>query len=293
MKQPAVSVIIPAYNHAKYISHAIESVLQQTFSDFELVIIDDGSTDNTFDIIRSYSDPRILAETQPNVDAPTTINRAMAKTCGTHIALLNSDDVYHPERLERMLTFMKENRCDYAISDLIPITSNGEEITNIKHPWHVAHSACKRIYAETNDMLSALFNANLMVTTSNLMLSRKAVETTGIFNPSLRYLHDYDYLFRLAHQYANQHPFLDEKLAYYRLHRNNTLKKGAITARQQDIDLIQHNIQLCMPTDQHKRLHYALNHFSTMTQELQWHKLASKNPTLIISKLFKHIFNVK
>ncbi|MGI9534322.1 MAG: glycosyltransferase family 2 protein, partial [Thermodesulfobacteriota bacterium] len=72
---PTISVIMPAYNHEKFVADSIESVLNQSFSDFEFIIIDDGSNDKTYEIIKKYEDSRITHLTQENKDAPYTINR--------------------------------------------------------------------------------------------------------------------------------------------------------------------------------------------------------------------------
>lgn len=109
-----VSVIIPAYNHEKYIGAAIESVLRQTFHDFELIIVNDGSTDNTERVILGYEDPRIHYFPQENQGAHNAINRGISLAQGEYISILNSDDLYHLERFDRCLQFLETNR-DYSV----------------------------------------------------------------------------------------------------------------------------------------------------------------------------------
>ncbi len=109
-----VSVIIPAYNHEEYIGAAIESVLNQTFGDFELIIINDGSIDKTEQVIQSYHDPKIRYFSQENQGAHNTINRGISLAKGDYISILNSDDVYHIERLEKCVHFLEANR-DYPV----------------------------------------------------------------------------------------------------------------------------------------------------------------------------------
>ena len=96
-----ISVIIPAYNHEKFVGAAIDSVLQQTWTDLELIIVDDGSTDSTADVIKGYDDPRITYYYQENKDAYNTINRGIGLAKGDCIAILNSDDINKLNRLER------------------------------------------------------------------------------------------------------------------------------------------------------------------------------------------------
>ena len=107
-RSPLISVVIPAYNHEKFIGPAIESVLSQSVDDFELIIIDDGSTDNTATVIKSYKDPRLHYFHQENQDAYNTINRGLGKARGRYISILNSDDMYRPERFTRILNFIEE-----------------------------------------------------------------------------------------------------------------------------------------------------------------------------------------
>lgn len=99
MNVPCISVIIPAYNHEPYIAAALQSVLQQTFGDFELIVIDDGSKDNTWYEIQQIVDTRLRAFRQENRGAAATINRGIEMARGRYVTILNSDDVYHPERL--------------------------------------------------------------------------------------------------------------------------------------------------------------------------------------------------
>jgi len=108
MKQNKISVIIPAYNHERFVGKAIESVLNQTFQEFELIIVDDGSTDNTANIIKSYTDSRILYIYQENQDAFNAINHGLDIARGAFISILNSDDLYEPSRLKRLLQAHQE-----------------------------------------------------------------------------------------------------------------------------------------------------------------------------------------
>lgn len=99
MSQPTISVIIPAYNQGLYIAQAIQSVLAQTFADFELIVVDDGSTDNTARIISSFVDPRLRYIYQANRGLPSARNRGMAAARGSFVCFLDSDDVYLPHKL--------------------------------------------------------------------------------------------------------------------------------------------------------------------------------------------------
>lgn len=99
MQKPFFSVIIPAYNLEKYITTTIQSVLAQTFQDFEIIIVNDGSTDETVSIIQSFPDPRIHLVSQPNGGVSRARNAGMKKAQGSYIAFLDGDDYWYPEHL--------------------------------------------------------------------------------------------------------------------------------------------------------------------------------------------------
>ena len=110
-----VSIIMPSYNTARYIKNSIDSVLAQTYKNWELLIVDDCSTDNTDEIIAQFNDSRIkYVKNEKNSGAAVSRNRALAQAKGKWIAFLDSDDLWAPEKLEKQLKFMAEN--GYAFS---------------------------------------------------------------------------------------------------------------------------------------------------------------------------------
>ena len=104
-----VSIVMPSWNTGAFIAESIRSVLAQTYSNWELIVVDDGSTDNTDEVVASFSDPRIKYFKNPrNVGAALTRNRALREARGEWMAFLDSDDLWAPEKLERQLAFMKD-----------------------------------------------------------------------------------------------------------------------------------------------------------------------------------------
>lgn len=263
-----VSVVIPAYNHEKFIGPAIDSVLNQTFQDFELVIVDDGSTDKTADVIKSYKDTRIRYFYQENQDAFNTINRGISLAQGEFISILNSDDIYSLNRLQRLLDKQQETCAQCLISDVIPISDSGEEFTNPEFGWNVWHQKNRDFYKLSGDLYTAFLKGNFMVTTSNLFMSRIAAEKVGKFC-SLRYLHDYDFIFRMMLAFPTQVHYLDdEKLLYYRIHDGNTLSEAAITGREQDKDIIQKYMLTKIPDDLKKYVNAGTDRLVELQEEL-------------------------
>lgn len=104
-----ISVILPIYNGAEYLRFAIDSILNQTYKDFELFIVNDGSTDNSIDIIKSYQDSRIRLETQANLGLTKTLNRLVAEARGNLLARMDQDDWSHPDRLRIQVATLEQH----------------------------------------------------------------------------------------------------------------------------------------------------------------------------------------
>lgn len=109
-RSPLVSVVMPVLNGRRYLSQAIESILGQTFSDFELVVVDDGSSDDSAEIVARVLDPRVrLLRHSSNMGVAAALNHGWEAACGSFIARMDSDDISHPTRLERQVTFLSEH----------------------------------------------------------------------------------------------------------------------------------------------------------------------------------------
>ena len=118
MKDGLVSVITPCYNGAKYLSETIESVINQTYENWEMIIVDDGSKDDSAEIAAGYSqkDPRIKLICQSNAGSAAARNNGISHAEGRYIALLDADDLWHPDFLEKQLSFIKQKKavCVYC-----------------------------------------------------------------------------------------------------------------------------------------------------------------------------------
>jgi glycosyltransferase involved in cell wall biosynthesis len=146
---PKVTVLMPAYNAAKYIGEAIDSVLRQTFTDFELLIINDGSTDNTTQIIQFYCDTRIvLIEHLVNRGIAHALNTGLLKANGKYIARFDADDICFSERLQEQVSFL-DNHSDYVLtgSDAEYISENGSHLFYFKSFGHTNEQLLHKIYS--------------------------------------------------------------------------------------------------------------------------------------------------
>ena len=277
-----VSVVIPAYNHEQFIGPAIESVLQQSMQDFELIIVNDGSTDNTATVIKSYNDERIHYFYQENQDAFNTINRGMELAQGEFISILNSDDIYTLDRLQRMLEVQKQTGAKCLFSNVIPISDKGEDFTDPNFGWNVWHKKNRDFFQDCGNLYAAFLKGNFMVTTSNLFMSADAVKKVGKFC-SLRYLHDYDFIFRMMSTFPDQvHYLFKEKLLYYRIHDGNTLGEAAITGREQDKALIQKYMLARVPSESKSYVEAGSERLIELQQELNdvRHAISDTEPSV-------------
>lgn len=132
-KMPLVSVVMPAYNKEKYIAKAINSVIDQTIADWELIVIDDCSTDGTRDVIAALAanDPRIrFVCNEVNLGAAGTRNKALDMCRGEYVALLDADDIWYPEKLAKQIALLRESDADLAYSSYKVIRKGDKEISS-------------------------------------------------------------------------------------------------------------------------------------------------------------------
>ncbi len=269
MSTPLVSVVIPAYNHERFVGAAIDSVLRQTCADLELIVIDDGSRDRTADVVQGYTDSRLSYYFQENQDAYNTINRGLGMARGEYVAILNSDDIYTPDRLERLLLNREQSGAECLFSDVMPISDTGEVFADPAFGWNLWHQKNRSFYRQCGDLYMAFLKGNFMVTTSNLFMTGRAMRAVGNFC-SLRYLHDYDYIFRMMLAHPGKVRYLEgEKLLYYRIHAGNTLGEAAVTGRLQDQQLIRKYMLAVVPDAQKGYVEAGCQRLVELEQELQ------------------------
>jgi teichuronic acid biosynthesis glycosyltransferase TuaG len=206
---PEVSIITPNYNAGKYIAETIESVLAQSFGDWEMIIVDDASTDDSREIIEKYkaADPRIKAlYLTENKGQGNARNVAIRQAVGKYIAFLDSDDIWHPEKLERHLDFMKKNNSVFSHTSYGFIDESGNKILS---DFHVSSKPVtyKDLLKRTEiSCLTAMYDQ----------------ERIGKFYmPGLRRKQDYKLWLDILKAGYVSDP-LDEVLAWYRQRKNST-----------------------------------------------------------------------
>ena len=187
---PIISVIIPAYNAEKTIQETVQSVLNQTFTDFELLIVDDGSQDATLDIIKRISDPRIQVSSYPNAGANISRNRGLAQAAGEYVSFLDADDLWTPDKLEAQLNALQTNtQAAVAYSWTDCIDESGQFS---RHGGSVTVNG---------NVLAELLIINFLSNGSNALIRKQAIAELGGFDESLSACQDWDMWLRLAAKY--------------------------------------------------------------------------------------------
>jgi len=189
---PKVSVVMSVYNGERYLREAVESILNQTFTDFEFIIIDDGSTDSTWQILTAYAmrDPRIvLIRNEKNVGLTKSLNKGLALARGEYIARQDADDVSLPQRLERQVAFL-DNHAEFALVGCRPLLIDKAGNT----------SSIKQVPTDWNVLRAALLIENVLCHGS-VVLRRVCLETVGFYREFFRAAQDYDLWLRIIEQY--------------------------------------------------------------------------------------------
>ena len=129
MSAELVSIVLPIFNGQKYVRAAIDSILCQSHENFELIIVDDGSTDDSLTIVSSYADPRIkIFKNKKNLGIVDSLNRGISLSNGEYIARMDSDDIAFPNRLKKQLEFIKKNDCDLTSARAVTFGESKEKI---------------------------------------------------------------------------------------------------------------------------------------------------------------------
>lgn len=217
--KPYFSVIIPTYNRADIISETIESVLCQTFSDFELLIIDNGSSDRTRDVVLEFDDSRISYFWQKGTGSPAgPRNTGIKMARAPWISFIDSDDLWDSEKLERVKRFTESYPDAVFIHHNFKIKKNSKKDTIRKIPF-------KRIPYYSGNIYNNLIVGKCDVGILTVSVKRNVLEKIGKFNedPLMLAIEDYDLWLRISENYPVY--FLNESLATFRLHESNESKK--------------------------------------------------------------------
>ncbi|NET38055.1 MAG: glycosyltransferase [Cyanothece sp. SIO1E1] len=209
-----ISIILPVFNGEKTIQETIASVLDQTYSDFELIIINDGSNDSTLEVLANISDPRVKVFSYPNAGVAASRNRGLVQAGGEFIAFLDADDLWKPDKLEAQLKALEANPkagVAYSWSDFI------DESNRFLHPG-------RRLCLE-GDVYADILALNFLEHGSNPLVRREAFEQVGSFEESLPPSDDWDMWIRLAAEY--EFALVQSSQILYRVSANSQSSNAA------------------------------------------------------------------
>jgi glycosyltransferase involved in cell wall biosynthesis len=227
---PLVTVVIPAYNHARYVAKAIASVAAQTYPHIELIVIDDGSSDGTAAVVTRSIEGLTFPtrfETRANRGAPATLNEGASLARGRYIAFLNSDDWYAPDRIATMVDEIARTHSLWGFS----LVSNGDEAAADGAPETVHFDVLQkqRNFLGTHPNSFTLVQYNVAVSSGNLFIEREFFLSLQGFR-GYRYNHDWDFCLRAS---AMAEPVVvHQPLYFYRVHGANTIAESRDAATE-------------------------------------------------------------
>jgi len=186
---PEITVLMSCYNGSRWLDEAIKSVLNQTFDNFEFIIVDDGSLDNSLSIIKHHSekDSRIVVITKSNTGLADSLNVGIGQARGEWIARLDADDICEPNRLEKQLALAKDDpRLVFIGSGLLEIDENGNGVKSFKYPEHHAL------------LVKNLYSARKFPPHSSAMYRTNVVREMGGYRPRIKRAEDCDLWMRMS-----------------------------------------------------------------------------------------------
>jgi glycosyltransferase involved in cell wall biosynthesis len=235
--QPLVSVLLPVYNGSRYLAAAIESVLRQAWRDFELIVIDDGSTDDSATIAASFADPRVvILRSERNLGLVATLNRGLESARGELVARLDADDVADPRRLEAQVARFRADACLVAL---------GTAITYIDHEGAVVSRPGRQ--ARGSAMLRWRLLRGTCLYHPTLMLHRGRAGAEARYDAAFEHAEDYELLLRLSRRYDLDN--LPDRLVAQRLHAESVSARFRGVQRESAARALIEHIGLCYGLD--------------------------------------------
>ena len=213
MSTPLVTVFIPVYNCENYIKDCLDSILNQTYKNLEILLVDDGSTDRSVDIIKNYSDPRIrLIENGENKGIPYTRNIGLMEAKGTYMAIMDSDDLSDPCRIEKEVLYLEKNPDIVAVSSYY-IKFDGKKEKKVSLP-----------VTEPKEIQIFLLFFNPIANPASMVRMDTIRNYNMSYNPEYFVSQDYDFWARLST--IGKLGIIPEYLLKYRIGHENITKKS-------------------------------------------------------------------
>lgn len=217
MKTPKLSIILPCYNHEDYISNCLTCIIEQKFNDYEVLILDDASSDSTELTISKWlqiqRDERFnYIRNQVNIGATKNFNKGLSIAKGNYIVFLSGDDYWSSEFLKTLMDVLEEHNYDYVFCKTAVIDHLGKYLRSIPDD--------ELSLDNYNSILNAMLFGNIIAGHS-VIFKKEFIDRFGYFNENLKYLSDWEFLLRLVKNCKGI--YIPQELAYYRIHGSNMI----------------------------------------------------------------------
>lgn len=206
---PTVSVVIPTHNRADYLSRALKTVINQTYKDFEVIIVDDGSTDGTAEIVSEFTDPRMHIVRQEHLERAEARDAGICRAEGQYIAFLDDDDLWTPRRLETMIPVFENKKVGVVYSGFGYVDESDQLLPQAASRPNIQGQALRKL------VLGCWFPMSAAV------VRRSSLERVGKFDRELVPAEDWDLWVRIAAQ-GDEFGCVQDALFLYRIHRENS-----------------------------------------------------------------------
>lgn len=221
MKMPKVSVLMPVYNEVRFLREAVQSILAQTFLNFEFIIVDDGSKSKTREILSSFKDPRLKIFFEDHRGLCETLNKGIKEAQGEYIARMDADDIALPGRLEEQVSFLESHpRVALCGTWVSLINEMGEKIR--EHRLPVLHKDIARMLLFHNPFFHP-----------TVMWRKEVTEKVGAYNPRYKYVEDYELWMRAAKQFTMAN--IPKPLLEYRITSSGVTRSKSVLMRTQGV----------------------------------------------------------
>ena len=268
IQKSRITVLMPVYNGEKYLREAIDSIFNQTFTDFEFLIVDDGSTDNSVEIINSYQNSRInLVKNDKNEGLVYTLNRGLSLAKGEYIARMDCDDISLPERLKKQIDFLDSNSEIAVVGTWIKVINEKEE------PQTTWQYPLKPLEIQWN----LYFYCPLAH--PSVMFRKRIILSNGSYSPEMTHAEDYELWWRLSKKYLLAN--LPDILLIYRQHQSSITNEH----HQSHIQKASKINQIIIEDILAKRVHYD-NTYDLFYQNNKTYQQA-KNNSLLTYKIYQ------
>ena len=240
---PLVSIVVPSYNHEAFIEECLVSASKQTYPSIEIIVVDDGSTDNSVEAINRFigNHKRFPANliTQNNQGSHGAINAGVVAARGKYVNILNSDDYFSDDRIECLASYCEKGDVEIALTKVKFVDRLGNDVSTTNPLAIRLVSQQAQVFDHVSVGFSIL-NTNVAVSSGNLFFTKTLFHQLGGFR-NYKYCHDWDFLLRAM--CVTEPNFIDKSCYFYRIHSGNTYAGLQDIAMSETIEILCHYLE--------------------------------------------------